>query len=421
MKQFTDYLVEKEKTEQKHIVLALGRFQPPTSGHEKLIKKVHELAEEHNAPHHVVLTQTFDGKRNPLDPETKLKHARAFFPKTNIELTTREHPGIIQQAKRLNEGKTHLHVVAGQDRVKEYKELLNKYNHDQYHYKKIQVHSAGDRTPDSTGTIGVSGTKMRRYAINGDFNKFMAGAPHGSDKKKKDLYNDLRMSLSEIKEEKRAIFVVGGPCSGKDIIIKELKENFNLQEFEVGNIHRKSKPFDLCSEHIIVNGPAFDFETTRAVKEQLEDHDYQCMMIFVHVVNEESKRRNEARVIKGSRLLEEEKRQEKWKQATQNFSLFDELFETFIAYDNTGSNNLDEVVAEVEPFLQQEFDINTEITNLFEKEKVTLKKKVPPVKQGADFSSTASTRFGGGIYSTLGVSNNINEKISFQTLRKKLT
>lgn len=420
MKQFNDYLTEKEKAEQKHVVLAFGRMQPPTAGHGKVIDLVHKLADEHQAKHHVVLSQTFDGKKNPLDPEIKLKHARAFFPKTNFELATRENPSIIQAAKRINGDNTHLHVVAGYDRVKEFKELLNKYNGDQYHYKKIQVHSAGERTPESAGTIGISGSKMREYAVNGDFNKFMAGAPKGSDKNKKELYNDLRMSMSAIDESKKAIFVVGGPCSGKDLVIRELKTNYSLQEFEIGNLHKKSKPFDLRSERIIVNGPAFDFETIRDVKGLLENQDYQCMMVFVHVENEESKRRNEARINRGSRILSEEKRQEKWWKSSLNTEPFYELFETFVSYDNTTTNDITNLSNEIEPFLIEEIDINQEINNLFEKEKVTLKKKIPPVKQGPDLSDTTQGSRSGGIWSASGLTYGIGEKVSFQTFRKKL-
>ncbi len=421
MQRFNNYLEETEKASQKHVVLALGRFQPPTAGHEKLIKKVHDLADEYQAHHHVIATQTFDGKKNPLDPETKLKHLKAFFPETNVGLASREHPGIVQQAQRLNGDNTHLHVVVGQDRVKEFKELLNKYNGDQYHYKKIMVHSAGDRTPESDGTIGISGTKMREYVVNGNYNKFMAGAPKGSEKAKKDLYNDMRNSMS-IPEGKKAIFVVGGPCSGKDIVIRELKSNFNLQEFEIGNLHKKSKSFDLRSEHIIVNGPAFDFETPREVKGFLESLDYQCMMIFVDVSNDESKRRNEARIIKGSRLLAEEKRYEKWDQSANNFKPFYELFEIFTSYHNTYNEPLTDVFKEVSVFLT-DIDINEEINNLYEKEKlIVLKKKSSAngVKQGSDMVRTVQTNFGGGIYRAPGLSYGIGEKVSFTSFRKKL-
>ena len=65
-------------------------------------------------------------------------------------------------------GVSHLHVVAGSDRVSEFKNTLNRYNgtHSKalYNFKKITVHSSGDRDPDSHGTSGISGTKMRGHA-----------------------------------------------------------------------------------------------------------------------------------------------------------------------------------------------------------------------------------------------------------------
>ena len=74
----------KEQTNQRHGVLAFGRMNPPTVGHEKLVDKVHEIAKKHDAIHAVVLSHSQDAKKNPLDVETKVKHAKKAFPNTNI-------------------------------------------------------------------------------------------------------------------------------------------------------------------------------------------------------------------------------------------------------------------------------------------------------------------------------------------------
>ena len=70
-------------------------------------------------------------------------------------------------------------MVAGSDRVKEYQNTLNKYNGhpDHYNFKSITVHSAGHRDPDGEGVSGISGTKMRDHARNGDHKSFKAGLP----------------------------------------------------------------------------------------------------------------------------------------------------------------------------------------------------------------------------------------------------
>ena len=195
---FIDYLTE---APEKHGVLAYGRMNPPTKGHEQVINKVHEVAKEHNAVHKVVLSHTSgtkDGK-NPLPADVKVKHAQHAFPGTHIEASSKEHPTILHHAAAMaKQGVKHLHVVAGSDRVEEYHKLLHKYNgvksgHGHYKFKSITVHSSGERDPDAEGTSGVSGTKMREHAAAGRKNKFHAALPSKMKPEHKDaLYHDVR-------------------------------------------------------------------------------------------------------------------------------------------------------------------------------------------------------------------------------------
>ncbi len=161
---FKDFLIKESKD--RHAVLAFGRLQPPTTGHEVLVNKVKELSKQHNAQHHIVLSHSNDPKSNPLTAKQKVKHAKRFFPGTNITTSDKEHPNFLTQASKLHKsGVTHLHMVAGSDRIPEYKRILKKYNgtHEGalFNFKKIDVHSAGERDPDAEGTTGMSGSKMR--------------------------------------------------------------------------------------------------------------------------------------------------------------------------------------------------------------------------------------------------------------------
>lgn len=201
---FKDYLSE---AAEKHGVLAYGRMNPPTAGHEQVINKVHDLAKEHNAVHKVVLSHSHDTSKNPLPADVKVKHARHAFPGTNIEAASKEHPTIMHHAAEMaKKGVKHLHVVAGSDRVEEYHNLLHKYNnvegrHGHYNFKSIKVHSSGNRDPDAEGTAGVSGTKMREHAAAGRKSKFHAGLPSGMKPEHKEaLYKDLRhhMGVKEV-------------------------------------------------------------------------------------------------------------------------------------------------------------------------------------------------------------------------------
>lgn len=195
---FSRFLLE-EHGKLKPVVMAFGRMNPPTTGHAKLVSKVHELAKKHGAHHEVILSHSHDAEKNPLSQEDKIKHAKRFFPHTNITGSSKKHPNFIEHAKRLNQaGHKHLIMVAGSDRVPEYKKLLHKYNGKEFHYHKISVVSAGERDPDAEGTAGMSASKMRGHAKAGNYHEFRKGVPsHVSDEHAKELYHDVRKSMSK--------------------------------------------------------------------------------------------------------------------------------------------------------------------------------------------------------------------------------
>jgi len=192
----------KPAPEGQHGVLAYGRMNPPTAGHEQVVNKIHEVAAQHNAVHKLVLSHSQDPKKNPLDVDTKVTHARNAFPGTNIEGASKEKPTIMHHAADLHaQGVEHLHIVAGSDRLPEYEKLLKAYNgkegkHGYYNFKSITLHSAGERDPDSEGVTGVSGTKMRELAAAGKKKEFHSNLPSMMEPNHKDaLYNDLRKAM----------------------------------------------------------------------------------------------------------------------------------------------------------------------------------------------------------------------------------
>jgi len=181
MKSFLE-LVEESKQGENHHVMTFGRMNPPTTGHLKLIDKVKDVASKHNAGHSVVTSHSQDSKKNPLSAEQKVKHLKKYSPGTHFVASSKEHPTFLHHAAELHKkGVTHLHMVAGSDRVDEYKKKLSQYNGTHkgalYHFKKITVHSAGHRDPDAEGSTGMSGTKMREHAKNKNFGEFRKGVP----------------------------------------------------------------------------------------------------------------------------------------------------------------------------------------------------------------------------------------------------
>ena len=191
--------------QEKHHVLAFGRMNPPTAGHEQVVNKLKEKADEVKGGHTLVLSGshgTKDGK-NPLSPEQKLHHAKNAFPGTNIEVASKESPTLLHQASKLHsQGVTHLHFVGGSDRQPMY-ELLKKYNgvkgaHGHYDFKEINFHSSGERDESAKGVSGISGTKLRELASSGKKKDFHAALSSQMKPEHKDeLYHDLRKAMSK--------------------------------------------------------------------------------------------------------------------------------------------------------------------------------------------------------------------------------
>lgn len=182
-----------------HHVFAFGRMNPPTIGHGALVDKVKELAAAKKAGHSIVISHSQDPEKNPLSAEQKLKHAKRMFPSTNITAADDEAPTFIQQLKKLHKkGVTHATMVAGSDRVDEYKKLLDKYNGPggEFNFKELNVVSAGERDPDAEGVAGMSASKMRGHAITNKFSEFKKGIPpHVHPEHAKELFNDVRAGM----------------------------------------------------------------------------------------------------------------------------------------------------------------------------------------------------------------------------------
>lgn len=201
MRSFITY-IEESTNKKDSIVAAFGRFNPPTIGHQKLVNNIHKTADEHKADHELILSHSQDQKKNPLKPEQKLKHAKRFFPNTNISVASSSAPNILAHASRLHKsGYKKLILVAGSDRVAEFHKILHKYNgqegkHGYYKFDHIKVVSAGHRDPDSEGVEGMSASKMREHVKNNDFESFRKGIPdHVKENHAKELFNDVKRGM----------------------------------------------------------------------------------------------------------------------------------------------------------------------------------------------------------------------------------
>ena len=466
--------------------MAFGRMSPPTTGHEVLVNKVKDVAKSVGGSHSVVLSHTQDKDKNPLSSADKLKHAKRFFPDTNLSTSSKESPTFLSHAAELHKkGVTHLHMVAGSDRVEEYKKKLAQYNGTHkgalFNFKKITVHSAGQRDPDAEGTTGMSASKMRGHAASGNFKEFKKGIPkHVPEHHAKEMFSDVRKGM-QIKEENepripkkegqpdksdkhsdlytdedpkgtihglkfattedaeasvrkikssgrshahkiqaaiameqrakvmgkasaaavyrsfinsmktnegineefeslliegvhdkgifKAVFLAGGPGSGKDYVLdntlaghgmteinsdkafeylldkEKLDKRMPDNEEEQRNVVReKAKSMTELRQRLalqgrnglVINGTGDDYDKIKRIKEKLEALGYETSMMMVNTADEVSKTRNIERGQRGGRTVPEDKRKEKWDAVQKSRPQFAELFkDNYAEFDNS--------------------------------------------------------------------------------------
>ena len=199
VRSFEQFLEAKQKT----AVFSFGRLNPPTIGHQKLLQKIIQTAKQQAGYACLYVSHSQDSKRNPLSAKQKVAYIKKMFPKEARQIEIKEDSKIrnaMDIATSLNGYYENLVMVVGSDRVKDFKNLLNKYNgvestHGFYKYNNIQIVSAGERDPDAEGVAGMSASKMRAAAASGDYESFSLGLPNNFNDGK-GLFKDIRLGMN---------------------------------------------------------------------------------------------------------------------------------------------------------------------------------------------------------------------------------
>ena len=260
-------LLSKSTGKKQPVVFAFGRFNPPTYGHQKLIERVLTITKRVKGKPVLYVSATQDKKRNPLDVKYKIKVIKAIY-KSKIQInaaTGRERTFMEILTNRFDKKYTDVYMIAGSDRVAEFKKLINKYNGKDYNFDTVNVVSAGERDPDAEGVSGISASKMREFAVKNDYNSFRQGVMKGT--KEKDamkLFKDLKDKMG-VREDMLA------PIDNEEQkIMRENYHNndiFNINEW-VENIKDKT------IGKIIKRGPnyvQYEMEDGGVKKAWLED------------------------------------------------------------------------------------------------------------------------------------------------------
>lgn len=177
------------------ITLTFGRFNPPTIGHEKLIQQVANAAK---GDFRIYPSRSQDPAKNPLDPNTKVEWMKKMFPDyADAIISDEKMRNIFDVLKNVAaEGYTEVNIVVGSDRVSEFQNLAQKYNGSLYNFNNIQVISAGERDADAEDVSGMSASKMRKAAMDDQFEVFKKGVPNTlKDSQKEELFRTLQDAM----------------------------------------------------------------------------------------------------------------------------------------------------------------------------------------------------------------------------------
>ena len=220
----------------KTAVFAFGRMNPPTIGHAKLV----DVIKQQEGKPFLFLTHTQKPKTDPLTFAEKVFFAQKSF--QGVTIGDGSVKTIIQAMQKLEkDGYTDIVYVAGSDRVASFEKLLNDYNGKDYNFNSIDIVSAGERDPDAEGAEGMSASKLKAAAAEGDFETFKQGVA-GDEKLAQMMYNKVRngMGIDEslqelvVKQQKPKLDVINNIASRSDSKPFPLSWNANDNEITVG-------------------------------------------------------------------------------------------------------------------------------------------------------------------------------------------
>jgi len=238
------------------LTVAFGRFNPPTVGHEKLLKSARKAATGGDLK--IYPSRTQDPKKNPLDPDMKISFMKKMFPDFEENIINDDEMRSIFNVliAAAEAGYANVNIIVGSDRQAEFENLAQKYNGDLYNFDLIRVISAGVRDADAEGVEGMSASKMRKAVMDNDFDSFRKGTPKTlDDGDTQALFDAVRQGMGAKKKKKVAELWQIAPkfdtetlrenyVRGKIFRIGDVVENLNTGL--IGEIIRRGTNYLIC-------------------------------------------------------------------------------------------------------------------------------------------------------------------------------
>jgi len=259
-----------EVVEQKKIAsFALGRMNPATIGHELLVNAI----KAQPGDHFLFLTDRAPKlPDNPLTPEQKLDWARKSFNGIAIGLAKT----VLTAADRLYKmGYTEVTFLEGEDKL--YKLLtqyngvekeMHNFNFDKIGYVRLSRNAGAD---DATG---MSGTKLRNYVKENNFEAFKKGITKAAQPYAEEMYKELQGALGvdpveSINEATRPPVAqkikpikMSNPPKAPDSTIPRTRDGYTTKD---GTTYKQDK-YDENIMHVSNGGGTYTFDGSRLIK-----------------------------------------------------------------------------------------------------------------------------------------------------------
>jgi hypothetical protein len=195
-----------------------------------------------------------------------------------------------------------------------------------------------------------------------------------------------------------SIFLVGGPGSGKNILLDTIKK-YNFKEITLDSINSN---LDKLTENYIINCNAYAYDKIIETNNILLDNNYNTSMIFVDVNENTVKNRT------FGRLISEDIYQKKYIQSKENLYKFYDLFENFIRYDN--NNDLSEQdFSDVEKFIIEVLSLSN--IKAFVKKLKAKGENIRPSKINYRSSNTTRSKLNKTVQPDEDLINNVKQSI----------
>ncbi len=236
------------------LTVTFGRFNPPTVGHQKLLDAAKKAAGKGSL--RIYPSRSHDPKKNPYDPDEKIDVMKQMYPDHAGNIVNDPNSktifDVLKQAHE--DGFSSVKIVVGGDRVKEFTKISGDYNGKLYDFSDVETVSAGDRDPDAEGIEGMSASKMRKAAIEDDFETYRTGIPDViDDKTAKMMMTNLKKRMKVTKESWNLWEIAPkfdwknlreNYIKGKIFNVNQLVENLNTGL--VGKVIRRGTNYLIC-------------------------------------------------------------------------------------------------------------------------------------------------------------------------------